>query len=48
MSKVAGILIALIVVGVVVTTRTHSAAGPVCPATPTGHAARTATTTGHR
>jgi len=52
MTKVAGILLAVIVVGVVVTTRTHSAAGPVCPATtPTSHAPRTApptSSTGHR
>lgn len=48
MSKVAGILLALIVVGIAVTTRTHSAAGPACPAAPTSHPAGTAAPSGHR
>jgi hypothetical protein len=48
MTKVAGILLALIVVGIAVTTRTHSAAGPVCPASPTSHTARTVAPSGHR
>ena len=45
MTKVAGILIALIVVGVMVTTRTHTAAGPVCPATSGTHPTSTTHTT---
>jgi hypothetical protein len=44
MTKVAGTLLALLVVGIAVTTRTHTA-GPVCPAAPTKHAS---TTVGHR
>jgi len=39
MTKTAGVFLALIVVGIAVTTHTH-ASGPVCPATTTsGHAA---------
>ncbi|MEY9857314.1 hypothetical protein ABH935_002922 [Catenulispora sp. GAS73] len=37
MTKTAGVFLALIVVGIAVTTHTH-ASGPVCPAT-SGHAA---------
>jgi hypothetical protein len=44
MTKVAGVLIALLVVGIAVTARTHTA-GPVCPAAPTG---RASTAAGHR
>jgi hypothetical protein len=38
MTKTAGVLLALIVVGIAVTKGTH-ASGPVCPATTSGHVA---------
>jgi hypothetical protein len=40
MTKTAGVFLALIVVGIAVTTGAHSS-GPVCPATSTGHVAST-------